>query len=84
MNATELWNEPHNSIKQFAELEKWKIISDYCDVLLIKSDHTQLPDSGLSISKRMEWQVYRENIRSIRDDFSTPDDVIFPTEPAEE
>lgn len=51
---------------------------------LSQSDWTQLPDSGLSMSKRLEWQAYRDDLRSIQDDFTNPDDVIFPTPPAEE
>ncbi len=85
MNVSELWSEyPIHKIRPFTEEEKWSIIKKYCHTLIVESDYTQLPDSGLSISKRMEWQIYRENLLSVQDDFSTPEDVIFPIEPAEE
>ncbi len=52
--------------------------------LLSDSEWTQLLDSDLSATKRIEWQSYRDTLRSIQDDFTNPDDVVFPTEPAEE
>lgn len=63
---------------------KWIVLEDYANKLLINSSWSQLPDSGLPMSKRLEWQEYRDTLRSIRDDFLIPDDVIFPEEPAEE
>ena len=62
----------------------WNAKINTANELLSKSTWTQLPDSELSMSKRLEWQAYRDNLRSIQDDFINPDDVIFPTEPAEE
>ena len=63
---------------------KWKVIAAHQKNKLNASAWTQLPDSGLSMAKRMEWQAYRDDLRSVQDDFASPDDVIFPTEPAEE
>ncbi len=63
---------------------KWEIIIHNIGALISSSNWTQLPDSGLSILKRLEWQAYRDALRSIQDEFTNPDDVIFPTEPAEE
>lgn len=64
--------------------DKWQIIRRYSEELKRYCDWTQLPDSGLSISKRLEWQAYRDALRSIQDDFSNPDDAIFPELPTEE
>ncbi len=44
----------------------------------------QLTDNGMSVAKRMEWQEYYDALRAVRDDFATPEDVVFPTEPTEE
>ncbi len=70
-------NEPSITIK-------WDVITRHVEQLLRVCDKTQLPDSGLSILKRLEWQTYRDALRSIQDDFINPDDVVFPTELAEE
>lgn len=49
---------------------------------------TQLADSRLSISKRLQWQLYRDDLREIlsalNDGTLLPENVIMPTEPAEE
>ena len=70
--------------ENISEDDKWNIIFVKRSNLLSRCDWTQLPDSGLSFLKRLEWQTYRDALRSIQDDFPTPDDVIFPPEPAEE
>lgn len=80
LSATFLFTEIPNAPDE----NKWRIIEQYIDSLLLQSGGTQLPDSGLSFLKRLEWQAYRDNLRSIQDDFANPDDVIFPTPPAEE
>lgn len=63
---------------------KWNVITRYAEQLLRACDKTQLADSGLSVLKRLEWKDYRDTLRSIQDDFTSPDDVVFPTEPTEE
>lgn len=68
--------------------QKIACISNYVRDTLSASDKTQLPDSGLSISKRLEWQTYRDNLReimaSLDDATLLPENVVFPTEPVEE
>jgi hypothetical protein len=61
--------------------KKWDAIDQHVANLLIASGWTQLPDSGLAFLKQMEWQDYRDTLKSIRDDFSDPDTVVFPVEP---
>ena len=80
MSASFLWEDRDN----FPMQNKWNLIDQFAKELLLKSDWTQLPDSGLSVPKRLGWQAYRDALRSIQDDFTNPDDVIFPTEPTEE
>lgn len=72
-----LWSEITNG-------EKWHWINAHINRKLSDCDWTQLPDSGLSMLKRLEWQVYRDELRSIQDDFDNPDDVVLPEPPAEE
>lgn len=84
MVANTLWANHPMAINGFSNDEKWGFILGETERRLQKSDKAQLADSGLSISKRLEWQAYRDTLRSIQDDFVNPDDVIFPEEPAEE
>lgn len=85
MDVTILWAE-HVMLgnEVLSDNRKWEIIVSKAQILLDSSDKTQLPDSGLSCTKQMEWREYRDDLRSIRDDFATPDSVVFPTPPAEE
>lgn len=80
MNASTLWTNYEN----LSDDVKWARVKYQADLMLSESAQTQLPDSGLSIAKRLEWQTYRDALRSIKDDFSNPDDVVFPEPPAEE
>lgn len=77
----------NNLVERFPnadEFAKWAVIESTCNQLLRDCDKTQLPDSGLSPAKRLEWQEYRDNLRSIQDNFSNPNDVILPTPPEDE
>lgn len=74
-----LWADFVNPTIEFV----WEQIKAEASRMLNNSSWTQLPDSGLSIVKQLEWQAYRDDLRSIQDDFANPDDVIFPTPPAE-
>jgi hypothetical protein len=80
INVKLLWEDNSNTTDQ----AKWECIENYINALLLKSVGTQLPDSGLSFEKQLEWMNYRDDLKSIRDDFENPDDVILPTPPEEE
>ena len=53
---------------------------------LIDSDWTQGADSPLSDSKKAEWQTYRQALRDLPSNYSSPiasrDDVSWPTKPS--
>ena len=52
--------------------------------LLQESDWTQLPDCGLSNSKKTEWQTYRQNLRDLPASYNEGDlleNVVYPTDP---
>lgn len=83
MKPQNIFVSPYNTWRDLSESDKWNNILSFSKTLLIKCDWTQLPDNGLSILKRLEWQGYRDSLRAIQDDFINPDDVIFPTEPTE-
>lgn len=84
MDINNLWAEHlvHGN-EDLSNERKWGIITAKANSLLEASNSTQLLDNGLPMSKRLEWQTYRDNLRSIQDDFATPDGVIFPIEPEE-
>ena len=48
------------------------------DNLLRLSDHTQLDDTP---KNKVEWRVYRKELRDIPDQAGFPDTVIWPTDP---
>jgi hypothetical protein len=51
---------------------------------LSKSDWTQMPDSPLSEDDKLDWQIYREELRSlsfVQDNISNVKDVDWPKEP---
>ena len=58
----------------------WDPIRAERNSFLSSSDWTQLSD--VSIPNRAEWITYRQKLRDITKDFSTPQDVIWPVPPA--
>ena len=50
------------------------------NVLLQESDWTQLPDANVD---RQAWATYRQALRSVPQQESFPDNVIWPTPPTE-
>lgn len=59
---------------------KWREIREKRNRLLFECDWTQLPDSPLSVEKREEWAIYRQELRYITN-YPSPDSVIWPSEP---
>ena len=48
------------------------------------SDWTQVPDSPLTAEQRSAWQMYRQALRDLPEDFAhvtSIDDVVFPDPP---
>ena len=52
------------------------------DRRLIESDWTQNVDSPLSEEKKMEWQIYRQQLRDVISNVTNTTDIInWPTKP---
>jgi hypothetical protein len=49
--------------------------------LLLVTDWTQVSDSPLTQEKRDEWKVYRQALRDMFINCSTPSDVVWPNLP---
>lgn len=58
----------------------WEQIRVQRDSLLVESDWTQLPDAQPRPSK-VAWLMYRQSLRDITVNFSTPSDVVWPVKP---
>jgi len=57
---------------------KWQSVRGFRDRLLEESDWTQLQDST---SDKQAWASYRNLLRNIPQDFSTPESIAWPTKP---
>ena len=64
--------------------EMWVVVRMRRDYLLMRSDWTQATDSPLTADQRTAWQLYRQSLRDLAEDFShvtALEDVTFPTAP---
>lgn len=59
---------------------KWREIREKRNRLLFACDWTQLSDSPLSVEKKEEWAIYRQELRDITN-YASPDQVVWPNEP---
>tara|TARA_B100001059_G_scaffold234785_1_gene278240 strand:+ start:1507 stop:1896 length:390 start_codon:yes stop_codon:yes gene_type:complete len=74
--------EPTNAEKNAAALEELRVKRDSA---LQWCDWTQVPDSPLSSEQRSEWQMYRQQLRDLPNDYATItslEQVNFPTAPS--
>jgi len=65
--------------------EMWMVVRMRRDYLLMRSDWTQATDSPLTADQRTAWQLYRQDLRDITENFAhiiTLQDVTFPTAPS--
>ena len=59
----------------------WNQIREIRTRYLKNTDWTQLPDVNMTTEKVQEYVVFRQQLRSITDDYSEPSQVIWPTIP---
>lgn len=55
---------------------KWQSVRGFRDSILAQSDWTQLQDST---ANKQAWASYRNLLRNIPQDFSTPESIVWPT-----
>ena len=54
------------------------------DRLLRESDFTQIPDAPLSAEQRVAWQVYRQALRDLPENYAAaPSEAVWPTPPVQ-
>ena len=84
MQATYLWAAlPVDASVGLSGEQKWNMIRNYRNELLGKSDWTQLPDVPLTLEEKQSWATYRQALRDITEDYTAPDEVMFPTPPGD-
>lgn len=49
--------------------------------LLSLCDWTQVTDAPLTTEQRAAWATYRQALRDVPEQFTKPEDVVFPTAP---
>lgn len=60
----------------------WDAVRRKRNKLLQESDWTQGADSPLTQQKKTEWATYRQTLRQVPENFTNPNDVIWPTPPS--
>ena len=86
MNVSFLWSLTAPAVGEPAPMsddQKWHLIRQYRGELLARCDWTQLPDVPLTLEEKQAWAAYRQDLRDITEDFSAPDEVVFPTPPGD-
>ena len=78
--------DPGNSPKEWTPYEPpeltWADIKAQRKVLFSDCDWTQLADAPLTFTEKEAWQDYRQLLRDIPQTYATPEEVIWPEEPA--
>lgn len=54
-------------------------IRSYRNICLFQSDWTQLPD--VNIANKLDWTVYRQQLRDMMAQSEDPKLIVFPTSP---
>lgn len=68
------------SSKERVYVPTWDYIIAKRNRLLRNSDYTQMPDWP---GDKVAWATYRQQLRDIPQNFTNPEDVVFPTPPEE-
>ena len=75
----EIFGFTEESANEFRNRAKWQQVREYRDLELKKCDWTQGADVPDTI--KTPWTQYRTALRNLPQDFTDPDDVVFPTKP---
>lgn len=87
-----VWDDDNNEIQTRPDVAaiitahtpgpSWADIKAQRKVLFADCDWTQLADAPLTFTEKEAWADYRQLLRDIPQTYATPDEVIWPTEPA--
>lgn len=67
---------------EWTDAQLWDAVDIIVTELLNECAWTQLLDAPITNEERMLWQDYRQTLRSIRDRYSDPRQIVYPTRPA--
>ena len=59
----------------------WSACRSTRDVLLARSDWTQIPDAPLEDAQRAAWAAYRQLLRDVTESAAVPEAVVWPEPP---
>lgn len=71
-------------MEAYEVLPSWEDIRAQRNTLLQESDWSQNLDVKLSDSEKAAWAIYRQALRDVTINFSTPASVVWPASPKEE
>jgi uncharacterized protein with HEPN domain len=60
---------------------KWREVRRMRDVLIAKTDYTQVSDSPFSDEKKAEFAEYRQALRDLPQSTDNPDEIVWPVKP---
>lgn len=81
VKASDLFTDGIYPWSQMTEADKWANIKAERNRLLQECDWTQVKDIVMTEAEITAWQDYRQALRDIPQDFSSPDLVYFPARP---
>ncbi|WP_228010946.1 tail fiber assembly protein [Vibrio sp. OPT20] len=61
--------------------DAWVYIRKVRDDLIQVTDFTQMSDFSITEEKRLEFAAYRQALRDLPQNFSNPNDVVWPEKP---
>lgn len=72
---------PEANIKEAIKQAAFEPVRAKRDYLIKETDWTQMPDAPLSNEKKAEFTAYRQALRDVPQNYSNPDDVVWPEKP---
>ena len=79
--ATDLTGAEREAFFQKIEDEGYQVLRDERNLKLAETDWTQMPDVPEEV--KTAWQVYRQALRDIPENYSNIAEVVWPTKPGE-
>lgn len=77
-----VYDNEGNLVHEPSVEEKWELIRKIREELLEQSDWAENISNALTLDERIAWSEYRQKLRDIPQDYSSPEDVVIPEEPA--
>ena len=73
---------PQSELDTVATQEATLDLRSERNALLQGSDFSQIPDAPFTEAKKLEWQVYRQELRDLPSNTTDPRNVIWPSPPS--